>query len=106
MAKLTGGGSNKFVQSKAPKAEPRAKAVSVETTAQLGASTAFQKKPLEMGRGYQPVGPTSNMGQGPGANRTVHKCGSQNQWGPPNQGESPRSAPRGFDTRGRLKGDV
>jgi hypothetical protein len=88
MAKLTGGGSNKIVQSKAPKIEPRSKAVSVETTAQLGASTAFQKKPLEMGPGYQPVGPTSNMGQGPGANRTTMRCGSQGVHGPVNPGNS------------------
>jgi hypothetical protein len=90
MAKLTGGGSNKIVQSKAPKIEPRSKAVSVETTAQLGASTAFQKKPLDMGPGYQPVGPTSNMGQGPGANRTTMPCGSQGVHGPVDPGHSPK----------------
>jgi hypothetical protein len=92
MKAKSGGGitSNKLVQSKAPKAEPQSRAMSPETVAQLGASTAFQKKPLEMGRGYQPVGPTSNMGQGPGANRTVHHCGSQGLQGSPDPGHSPQ----------------
>jgi hypothetical protein len=91
MAKLTGGGSNKFVQSKAPKIEPRSKAMSPETVAQLGASTAFQKKPLEMGPGLQgPVGPTNNLMNGPkGQGRTLYgQCGSQGTYGPVNPGNS------------------
>jgi hypothetical protein len=91
MAKARSGGgitSNKLVQSKAPKVEPRSKAISPEGVAQLGAATAFQKKPLDMGPGYQPVGPTSNMGQGPGANRTTYKCGSQGLQGSVNPGHS------------------
>ena len=86
MAKLSGGGysSNKLSQSKAPKAEPRSKAMSPEAVAQLGAATAFQKKPLEMGPGLGgPVGPTNNLVNGPkGQGRNVHHCGSQGTHGP------------------------
>ena len=110
MKAKSGGGitSNKFVQSKAPKIEPRSKAISPETVAQLGASTAFQKKPLEMGPGLGgPVGPTNNLVNGPkGQGRNVHQCGTQSQHGPVDKGESPRSEPRGFDSRGPLKGQV
>ena len=92
MAKLSGGGitSNKLVQSKAPKIEPRSKAMSPETVAQLGASTAFQKKPLAMGPGLQgPVGPTNNLVNGPkGQGRNLHHCGSQGTFGPVNPGNS------------------
>ena len=49
---MSGGGirSNKTVQSKSGgKVEPRSRAVSVESTAQLGASTAFRKPDLYNG---------------------------------------------------------
>ncbi len=47
-----------------------------------GKSTGYRGEPLDAGRGYHPpVGPTSNMGQGPGANRTIHGTGSQAQHG-------------------------
>jgi hypothetical protein len=95
MAKARSGGgitSNKLVQSKAPKIEPRSKAMSPETVAQLGAATAFQKKPLEMGPGLQgPVGPTNNLVNGPkGQGRNVHHCGSQGLQGSPAPGHSPQ----------------
>lgn len=91
MAKARSGGgitSNKLVRSKAPKAEPRSKAMSPETVAQLGAATAFQKKPLEMGPGLSgPVGPTNNLVNGPkGQGRTTYHCGTQGTYGPVNPG--------------------
>ena len=79
-------------------------------TNQLGVSTAFKKEEIDAGRALPSVlgnEAALRVGKGaPGADRTIHKSGSQNQWGPPNQGESPRSEPRGFDVRGRLKGDI
>ena len=86
----SGGGitSNKVVNSRAPKAEPRSRAISPAAVSQIGLKQGnhatdtgtFRRRsePLVVGRGYQtPVGPTSNMGQGPGANRTVYRSGSQ-----------------------------
>lgn len=91
MPKLTGGGSNKVVHSTAPKVEPKPHAINPGGAAQFGSKALAPKyaTPLEAGRGYSPpVGPTSSMGVGPGANRQVHHCGSQGQWGSPTQGEA------------------
>jgi hypothetical protein len=85
MAKLTGGGilGNKVRHVSAPKIEPKSKAVSPEAAAGIGLSHAYKVPNLERGKGYStPVGPSSSMGVGPGANRTVMKCGSQGTHGP------------------------
>jgi hypothetical protein len=83
MAKqLSGGGlhSNKLVQAKTPKVEPRSRAISPGAVSKLGMATAEPKPKLDAGRGYStPKGPSSNMGQGPGANRTVTRAGSQSK---------------------------
>jgi hypothetical protein len=89
------------------------KATSPGVADQIGQTVAFKKEQVDGGgRGDRSPVPLGNakalaVGKGgPGADRTIHKSGSQNQWGPPNRGESPRTEPRGFDVRGRLKGDV
>jgi len=113
MAKLTGGGilGNKNVSPGVRTGSP-SKATSPCAAAQIGASTAFKKENVEVGPAYNSGVKLGNekaldVGKGgPGTGRTVHKSGSQSQWGSPNRGESPRSEPRGFDVRGRLKGEV
>src|SRR5262245_21382571 len=88
------------------------KATSPGAASQLGQSTAFNKEQVERGRGDRSPVKLGNevalnvSGGGPGKGREVHKSGSQGLWGPPNQGESPRGEPRGFDTRGELKRPV
>jgi hypothetical protein len=93
MAKIRSGGgitSNKLKQDRLSKAEPRSRAISPEAADQLGQATSFKKPPLDMGRGYQPVGPTDNVkAVGVGGGRTVMRCGSQNLHGPVNRGHSP-----------------
>jgi hypothetical protein len=101
----TGGGilGKNVRHSKSGKAEPKPHAVNKNWVAQVGLSrgdhVTGQGKPLQdpradpyKGRGYSgPVGPTSNMGQGPGANRTIYRSGSQ-------QGLKPaRPMPEGRD---------
>ena len=79
-AKLIGGsGSNKVVQSKVAKSEPKARGVNVGATDMLGQAVAFQKPDLTDGRGYTPPrGPTDNVAAvGVGGGRTIHQCGSQ-----------------------------
>jgi hypothetical protein len=109
MAKLSGGGiqSNKNVNVGVRTGSPR-KGSSPGSADQIGQTVAFRKDQVDAGRGYN----ASQLGNakaldvgkgGPGTGRTVHKCGSQNQWGAPNRGESQRGAPRGFDTQGRGK---
>jgi hypothetical protein len=94
MAKAKSGGDlgmNKVVHRQAPKVEPKPHAINPGGAGQLGSAALAPKyaTPLEAGRGYStPVGPSSNMGQGPGANRQVHHCGSQGQHGSPNRGEA------------------
>jgi hypothetical protein len=86
----SGGGaiSNKLVSSRTPKAEPKARAISPAAVSRIGlkqgnhvtgkGTVRVQNPPLDVGRGYStPVGPTSNMGVGPGANRAVYRSGSQ-----------------------------
>jgi hypothetical protein len=91
MSKAKSGGgitSNKLVTSRAPKVEPRSRAISPGAVSKLGAmqgnhatnqgrNVNVPPPKLDAGRGYQPVGPTSNMGVGPGANRTIYRSGSQ-----------------------------
>jgi hypothetical protein len=102
MAKARSGGgitSSKLVRAKAPKAEPRSRAMSPGGVSQMG--TAVDPRsvtPLVSGRGYQPKGPTSNMGQGPGANRVVMRSGSQSLHGPVTPGEVRSPRPGGRDT--------
>ena len=109
MAKLSGGGiqSNKNV-SVGQRLGTGSKGSSPASAAQIGASTAFRKDRVDAGPAYNPTKfgneVALNVGTGgPGTGRTVHKCGSQNQWGAPNRGESQRGEPRGFDTKGRGK---
>jgi hypothetical protein len=98
----SGGGitSNKYVTNKAPKVEPKSKAMSPEATAQLGAATAFKKPPLVAGKGYTPgaLGPTgvgkattSTATSGPGSGRTTYASGSQGSYGPVARGETNRA---------------
>ena len=113
MRAKSGGGAtmNKNVSPPVRTGSP-SKASSPAAASQLGQSVAFKKDECDIGPAYHSGVKLGNekaldIGKGgPGTGRTVMKSGSQNQWGPPNQGESPRSAPRGFDVRGRLKGEV
>jgi hypothetical protein len=114
MAKIRSGGgitSNKFVQPGIRTGSP-SRGSSPAAADQIGASTAFKKENVEVGPAYHSGVKLGNekaldIGKGgPGAGRTVMRSGSQGQHGPVNQGESPRSEPRGFDVRGRLKGEV
>jgi hypothetical protein len=95
MVKIVSGGgirSNKTVQSKSGwKSEPRSRAVSVESTAQLGASTAFREPDLYSGRGYkQSAMPRTGVPgatvrpdtPGPGSGRTTYAKGTQAHYGP------------------------
>ena len=98
MAKLLGGsGSNKIVQSRAPKVEPRSRAVNPGGVGQIGTSVGNHAtgvarpmtkaaEPLFEGKGYSPPrGPTNMLAQGPGAGRTVMPCGSQSSLKPATQ---------------------
>jgi hypothetical protein len=113
MAKLTGGGilGNKNVNVGVKTGSP-SKGSSPCAAAQIGASTAFKKENVEVGPAYHSGVKLGNekaldVGKGgPGTGRTVMRSGSQSLHGPVNQGESPRSEPRGLDVRGRLKGEV
>src|SRR6266852_5869437 len=97
MAKARSGGgitSNKLVQSKAPKAEPKPRAINPGYMAtSLGGKVGTQKAitPMDAGSGYKtPKGPTDNVAAvGVGGGRTVHHCGSQGTHGPVNPGHSP-----------------
>jgi hypothetical protein len=93
MAKIKSGGgitSNKFVQPGIRTGSPN-RATSPGAADQIGQATAFKKEQCDTG----PALPSKlgnekalDVGKGrPGAGRTVMKSGSQNQWGPPNQGE-------------------
>jgi hypothetical protein len=82
MAKLSGGGiqSNKVGHYRDPKQEPRPHAVSVGAVSRLGAKVGegTPYKAIYNQQAYtNPIGPSDNMGQGPGANRTVMRSGSQ-----------------------------
>jgi hypothetical protein len=91
MAKARSGGgitSNKLVTTKAPKTEPRSRAISPAAVSRIGAkqgnhatgkgTVRVVSPPLDAGRGYSaPVGPASNLAAGPGAGRAVYRTGSQ-----------------------------
>ena len=95
MAKIKSGGgitSNKLVQPKIQTGSPK-KGSSPASASQLGQAVFFKREQVEMGKAYN----ASILGNekaldvgkgGPGAGRTVMKSGSQNQWGPPNLGET------------------
>jgi hypothetical protein len=105
MAKARSGGgltSNKLVQSKRGKQEPKSHKVSVPAVAQQGAAVQFKKSELQQGpgSGYQTkaVPPSGIPGtynaatQGPGSQRAVYRSGSQSTYGKVNPGE-PRPKP-------------
>jgi hypothetical protein len=77
---------------------------------QIGPAISFKREQIERG----PALPSklgnevalNVSGGGPGKGREIFRAGSQGTHGPVAQGESPRSAPRGLDVRGRLKGDI
>jgi hypothetical protein len=99
---VSGGGlaSNKLVQSRSAKTEPKSHKVSVPAIAQIGRAVQFEKPKLEAGRGLQPKGPTSNLGQGPGANRVLHPHGSQQRT------PEAREMPKGRDTLREFGRDI
>jgi hypothetical protein len=90
-----GGGiaSNKVVERSAPKAEPRAHAISVEAVSRYGTAQGNhvmdrggRELPVPSGKlvhgpGYEAKGPTPTV-PGVGGGRTVQHCGSQSQHGP------------------------
>jgi hypothetical protein len=95
-------GNNKVVHSRAPKAEPRPRAMSPGGVAQLGAlvgdhvthkgkSTGYRGEDLIRGKGYSgPIGPTDNVkAVGVGGGRTTYSCGTQDQHGAPAPGNPP-----------------
>jgi hypothetical protein len=106
----SGGGltSNKLKQSKAPKVEPKPRAVSPAAAAQLGAAVQFKKPNLQQGKGYSqgPMGPTGVRGtfnsasQGPGSGRYVHPSGSQSAT------PAPKEMPKGRDTLSEFGRDI
>jgi hypothetical protein len=97
----TGGARSKLVSSKAPKAEPRSRAVNPAYTSQLGAHLGNHatmkgstgKNPatqMDGGRALGCVGPTDNVkAVGVGGGRTVSHCGSQGHHGPSAPGNAP-----------------
>jgi hypothetical protein len=102
-----GYGSRPVTHRSAPKREPTARAKSPGGVGQIGnmqgnhvtstINTPYRGEGMERGPGYNaPVGPTSNMGQGPGANRTNHgQSGSQGCHGPVNPGARGLPSARG-----------
>ena len=83
----TGGGSNKLVQPSTRTGQPR-KGSSPASASQLGQSTSFKKEAVEVRPAYNSgvkLGNEKALDVGPGGvgtGRTVHHCGSQNQYGP------------------------
>ena len=110
MKKLgSGGGSNKLVHPGIRTGAP-SKATSPCAASQLGQSVAFKKENVEVGAAYNSGVKLGNEkaldvgAGGVGTGRTIHRAGSQNQWGSPAPGKA--DAPRGFDVRGRGKDQV
>ena len=89
----SGGGitSNKYVTDRKGKQEPVAHRASPAGVAQQGMATAFHKEALIQGQGYQPYGPKDHTAQGPGANRTIYRSGTQGTHGPGAKGETNRA---------------
>ena len=94
-------GNKKVVHSRAPKAEPRPRAINPSAVNQLGnlvgdhatheGSTGYRGEELVRGKGYSgPIGPTDNVkAVGVGGGRTTYHCGTQDQHGAPAQGNPP-----------------
>ena len=76
---MSGGGygSRQHTEAKKGKQEPISHKGNPAGVAQQGLATQFQKEPITSGIGYQPYGPKGHTAQGPGANRTIYKSGSQ-----------------------------
>jgi hypothetical protein len=90
MVKIKSGGgltSNKLREFKDPKREPVTHKGNPAGVAQTGLAHQFKPQPMTSGKGYEPKGPTSNMGQGPGANRVIYRSGSQSPTPAPKQME-------------------
>jgi hypothetical protein len=100
----SGGGykMNKHRDTRAPKSEPRPRAINPSSVAQLGAlvgdhvthkgkSTGYKGEELVRGKGYSgPIGPTDNVkAVGVGGGRTTYHCGTQDQHGAPAPGNPP-----------------
>jgi hypothetical protein len=84
MPKITGGGYNSRQVShyRDPKQEPKAHGVSIGAVSRLGGMVSVDTphKAIYNKQGYTtPIGPSDNMGQGPGANRMVMRAGSQSK---------------------------
>jgi hypothetical protein len=84
---VTGGGydGKNVVHTNNPKREPISRPVSVGAVSRLG-SMVGEGTPLKSlyanynpVRASNPIGPSDNMGQGPGAMRTVMRAGSQSK---------------------------
>jgi hypothetical protein len=93
MAKVTGGGilGNKNVKVAVKAGPPRTNVVSPGSTDQLGEVVAFKKDKLPLRTAPQvPMGNATALsaGQGPGAGRTIMRCGSQGVHGPTVAGEA------------------
>ena len=101
----SGGGykMNKHRDVRAPKAEPRPRAINPSAVHQLGnlqgdhttnskSGTGYRGEELVRGPGYSPpVGPTNNVAAcGVGGGRTVSKSGSQAMTGAPAPGNPPK----------------
>ena len=91
MRAKSGGGltSNKLRELRAPKIEPRSKAISPGSADLIGQTVAYKKPPLVSGPGLAgPVGPTNNLVNGPkGQGRTLYgQGGLQGLHGKPNPG--------------------
>src|ERR1700756_221015 len=84
-------GNRKVVHSRAPKAEPRPRAINPSSVAQLGAlvgdhtthgdpkGTGYRGEELVRGPGYSgPIAPTDNVAAcGVGGGRTIYSCATQ-----------------------------
>jgi hypothetical protein len=94
----TGGGNSKLVHP-GVRTGANSRGSSPASANQLGAATAFKREAVEAGRGYDGAKYGNevalNSKSAPGQGRTIHPCGSQNQWGPANPG-GPSPQPKDF----------
>jgi hypothetical protein len=108
------GGGARFTERAAPKAEPRARAVSVPAVSRQGTAQGTHvtggggrevrgavTTSLYAGPGYQggPVGPRPTV-EGPGGGRTVMPCGTEGQHGPA-AGQPFQPSHRGWEYPGK-----
>jgi hypothetical protein len=93
--KLTGGGSNKFVQP-GIRTGLGSKGSSPGAADQIGQSTAFKKESVDAGPAYNPTKYGNeialNSKSAPGQGRTIHPCGSQGLQGPVAGQQRPQGA--------------